>query len=681
MTSGNKLSRLLRSFYVRSQEPAGCLCKGKSHNAQIGQRIIVVLFSFIFTFGLFSFFKADTVEASAVHKFKWDKTWFGGDAGNFSITVSGYKEQAKVKLKVSFPHEAHVVFWNGKKSGVPGDDQSYYYTFTFQSNGTGTMKIGGQANGNNVTSGKVKVSRVEGELIPTKTTAKKKKKVVKKTVKKATPTKKPTSKPKKAAVKAAATTTTAFETTETTVTALAAKVETIPSTEPSEEEPAPVDVNLSHDSVGKNKKSFAWLWFVLALVVAGLSYLRIRKLRNDGKTGKDLALDFIPGVGDLVYAVSGSNTKYAPIASDAQHGYSYNPAAGKKEIKAIDEEEERAARSAFKPAPVEHTPIKRPKELSVNRAAFVASAAGTNDKEEDAATQKPAAATPFKPAEGITRARSVNPNEVFKTEVSHTTDEIMSSAFKPSAGSRPTDKIVTSAFKPAAGSHTSEKIVSSAVKPTSKFTPQRSASATVQQDSDAVRQARERAEAAREQQAMRAAMRTGRTVAEVKGEAKPATNGPVSRPSAFGTNRTAASASAAKSTFNPVAAPPRTKTGSTNSNQLGSMLAGKSNGAARTPVWASRGAATVNPFKQAGETEAAEPEEENKAMSSYGTAVSSSAILQGDQHVTDTRYKAAKGRTLEGQRPAIADPSAHVAPTATQPVFGFKPIDPGSQND
>ena len=301
--------------------------------------------------------------------------------------------------------------------------------------------------------------------------------------------------------------------------------------------------------------------------------------------------------------------------------------------------------------------------------------------QEEAAEQKPATAAPFKPAEGITRARSVDPNEVFKTEVSHTTDEIMTSAFKPSLGSHTTDKIVTSAFKPVAGSHASDKIVSSAVKPTSKFTPQRSASTSVQQDSDAVRQARERAEAAREQQAMRAAMRTGRTVAEVKGEAKPAATGPVSRPSAFGTNRPAANASAAKSTFNPVAAPVRTKTGSTNSNQLGSMLAGKSNGAARTPVWASRGAA-INPFKQAGETEAAEPaEEENKAMSSYGTAVSSSAIMQGDQHVTDTRYKAAKGRTLEGQRPAIADPSAHVAPTATQPVFGFKPIDPNSQNN
>ena len=459
---------------------------------------------------------------------------------------------------------------------------------------------------------------------------------------------------------------------------------TTTTTEPTEEEAAP-EAALNHTEW--HRRSFAWLWFVLAMVVAGLSYLRIRKLRNEGKTGKDLALDFIPGVGDLVYAIRGSGEKYAPIASDAQRGYSYNPAAGKKEIKAIDEEAERAEKSAFKPISTEqHTPIKRPKEFSVNHAAAFAAAAGTaagtDDKQEEPvqAQAKPAAATPFKPAEGITRARSVNPNEVFKTEVSHTTDEIMSSAFKPSLGSRPTDKIVSSAFKPVSGSHTSEKIVSSAVKSSnSKFTPQ--APGKVPQDSDAVRQARERAEAAREQQAMRAAMRTGRTVAEVKGEAKPAQTGPVSRPSAFGTKRPSANDSAAKSTFNPVAAPARTKTGSTNSNQLGSMLAGKSNGAARTPVWASRGTAAINPFKQADEQEAAEPENENKALSSYGTAVSSSAIMQGDQHVTDTRFKAAKGQVLEGQRPAIADPSAHVAPTATQPVFGFKPIDPGSQDN
>ena len=464
--------------------------------------------------------------------------------------------------------------------------------------------------------------------------------------------------------------------------AVANKIDpTTTTTEPTEEEAAP-EAALNHTEW--HRRSFAWLWFVLALVVAGLSYLRIRKLRNDGKTGKDLALDFIPGVGDLVYAISGSNTKYAPIASDAQRGYSYNPAAGKKEIKAIDDEAEKAAKSAFKPASTQHTPIKRPKELSVNHAAFAAAAAagtvaGTDDKKEEPAVARPAAPAPFKPAEGITRAKAVNPNEVFKTEVSHTTDEIMSSAFKPSLGSRPTDKIVSSAFKPAAGSHTSDKIVSSAVKSSnSKFTPQ--APAKVMQDSDALRQARERAEAAREQQAMRAAMRTGRSVAEVKGEAKPAATGPVNRPSAFGVRHTATN-DTAKSTFNPVAAPARTKTGSTNSNQLGSMLAGNSNGSARTPVWASRGAAAINPFKKAGEEAAPETADENKAVSSYGTAVSSSAILQGDQHVTDTRFKAAKGQVLEGQRPAIADPSAHVAPTATQPVFGFKPIDPGSQDN
>ena len=34
------------------------------------------------------------------------------------------------------------------------------------------------------------------------------------------------------------------------------------------------------------------------------------------------------------------------------------------------------------------------------------------------------------------------------------------------------------------------------------------------------------------------------------------------------------------------------------------------------------------------------------------------------------------GSVLEGQKPAILDPSSHVAPTAVEPISGFKPIDP-----
>ena len=57
------------------------------------------------------------------------------------------------------------------------------------------------------------------------------------------------------------------------------------------------------------------------------------------------------------------------------------------------------------------------------------------------------------------------------------------------------------------------------------------------------------------------------------------------------------------------------------------------------------------------------------------------AKVREEVHIRDTHFKPAKGQVLEGQRPNISDPSANVAPTATQPVFGFKPIDPNRQNN
>ena len=311
-----------------------------------------------------------------------------------------------------------------------------------------------------------------------------------------------------------------------------------------------------------------------------------------------------------------------------------------------------------------------------------------------------------------------NLKAVFKTEVSHTTDDIMTSASKPTEGSHTTDKIVTSAFKPIGTSHTSEKIVTSAVKQSSKFTPQRGPSApkTVKTaDSESIRLARERAEAAREQQAMRAAMRTGKSVAEVKGEAKPVQRGPVSRPSAFGTNRPAATATN-KPEFNPMVVPQRTKSAPTNSNQLGNMLKGRAYGqAATTPVWASP-ASSINPFGNSGaakedastaagnnvsaqtsiadQAESAKPayfsrgnDQEGRrddtvySANSFGVRANPGAVLAEDKHVRDTRYKQAKGSLLEGQKSAIANPDQYSAPTATQPVFGFKPIDPSKAQD
>ena len=330
----------------------------------------------------------------------------------------------------------------------------------------------------------------------------------------------------------------------------------------------------------------------------------------------------------------------------------------------------------------------------------------------------------------------------------------MTSAFKPSAGAHnPSDKIVSSAFKPSAGAHNpSDKIVSSAFKQTQKFTPQKgpAPAQVTHTENDAVKLARERAAAAREQQAMREAMKAQKTA-----EASPASaakkevtqHAPIKRPSAFSVNRAAAAAAGAVETAKPanpapevkkpsgtslgsvatatessksapVVSPFRAKS-SSNSNQLGNMLSAKPNiGAARTPIWASPNTAGISPFKQT-----AEAQEEAKAMAakeaerkaaheaevhnaSYADQAkthksaffSRSSALKDNQSGTGASNAyggivrptgvvgegerkqqikdAAMGSVLEGQKPAILDPGSHVAPTAAEPVFGFKPIDP-----
>ena len=729
-------------------------------------RIIAVFLCAVLAIGTILFF-VPRENVSADGSVSVHGVWVSGDFGGFHLKVSGYSKGNNVDVTLRINGTAYASF-NGKAvqvlsdgsskiklrvKGWNGDDgspnNSDYYV---QLSGTplpSPLKV---------TVEKTKISRTPTPK-PTQSTTKKTNPTSgttkstgstqstttehKKTNKKKSTSNKKSSSDKKAAaqknngskkkktVKSSQTSITT-ETTDNKIMLAAAgrgeETTTNPS-DPTEEDNGPADAVLSHNNLDKNQRSFAWLWVVLLAIIAGLSFLRVRKLRNDGKHGKDLLLDFIPGVGDLVYAYAGSSKKYAPIASDAQHGYSYNPAVGKKEIKQIDEEAAKEEQSPFKPA-ASHGPIKRPKEFSVNHAAAVAAEKSSDETASAAASASPVlsagiapkserkAGSPFKKLEGATRPDAVDPNAVFKTEVSHTTDDIMTSAFKPDSSSHTTEKIVTSAFKPAGGSHTSEKIVTSAVKQSSKFTPQGGASArkTVSAaDSESIRLARERAEAAREQQAMRAAMRTGKSVAEIKGEAKPVQSGPVNRPSAFGTNRPAASTSNAKPEFNPTVVPARTKAATSNSNQLGTMLSGRSNNAAaRTPVWATP-SASINPFQKSSDAKEEVKEQVSDtsvqeeapvqtsyadqavshksaffsraaskegredtvySTSAYGSILPPTAALAEDKHVKDTRYKQSKGSLLEGQKPAIANPNQHVAPTATQPVFGFKPVDP-----
>ena len=437
-----------------------------------------------------------------------------------------------------------------------------------------------------------------------------------------------------------------------------------------------------------------------------------------------------------------------------------NTAASMKELKMLEEQEKKAELAAQK-KPQMH---KRPKELSVNHAAAMAApaegnetagktvaaaaAGGLTSREDE---NKPA--SPFKSVEGATPV--AKPASPFRPATQQNNNgAIMTSAFKPSAGAHnPSDKIVSSAFKPSSGAHNpSDKIVSSAFKQTQKFTPQKGPSAAAtsatQSDNEAVKLARERAEAAREQQAMREAMKAQKAAPApaAKSEAKPA-HAPIKRPSAFSVNRAAAAAAGTVETAKPVDPAPEVKkpTGtslgsvapatessksgpvispfraktSSNSNQLGNMLSANPNiGAARTPIWASPNTAGISPFKQT-----AEAQEEVKAMAakeaerkaaheaevhnaSYADQAkthksaffSRSSALKDNQSGTGASNAyggivrptgvvgegerkqqikdAAMGSVLEGQKPAILDPGSHVAPTAAEPVFGFKPIDP-----
>jgi len=771
----------------------------KSRVGLFAWKILVLFLSIVISYGIICASVPRTVEAAASQKFSWTYKRSDNDGGNWKITVSGYANGKTVKLKLTFPHEASIDIWDKfhyKKSNVRDDDQSCYITFT--SNG-GTQTIEGAASGMDICKGTTTVKRESGvtatpKPATTKPTTKKpsattpkattskattkqtsatKKKTTskKKSVKKSSSDKKtPKKRVVKKSIKKIAATSNASETTaenKPLVPVVVGGDNTIPSnTDPTEGDINPVSASLNHNNMEKSKKSFAWLWFVLLLIVAGLSYLRVRSLKNQGKQGKDLVLDFIPGVGDLVYAFAGSSTKYEPIASDTQHGYMRNTAASKKELKMLEEQEKRAEQAASKPV----TMHKRPKELSVNHAAVTAApasepatasagktvaaaavAAGGITSQNDEAKRP---ASPFKPMEGAVPV--AKPASPFKPATQQNNNgQIMTSAFKPSTGAHnPSDKIVSSAFKPSAGAHNpSDKIVSSALKQTQKFTPQKGPAQVTHSDNDAVKLARERAEAAREQQAMREAMKAQKTApaapaAAAKAEAKP--HAPIKRPSAFSVNRAAAIAAgtveatkpantasaapavqktsgaslgvgasaAAASKSGPVISPARAKA-SSNSNQLGNLLNGRANNSGRAPVWASPNTAVISPFKQSAEAlEEAKAEEAREAerraameaeapktsyadqakthksaffsrnsaakdsqssadsaANAYGGIVRPTGVMSEGERKQQIQ-NAAMGSVLEGQKPAILDPDAHKAPTAVEPVFGFKPIDP-----
>lgn len=142
-------------------------------------------------------------------------------------------------------------------------------------------------------------------------------------------------------------------------------------------------------SVEKAKKQLmtASFWIVLVVLLAGASYARYRYLKKKGYKGSEIAINFIPGTSDLIYAIGyhfnlpGKGKDAAPAEASASHA-SFNTASAMKELKMM--ETTVAATKTVQTAPrakssATSVPHKRPKELSVNHAAAVAAAKTAQD--------------------------------------------------------------------------------------------------------------------------------------------------------------------------------------------------------------------------------------------------------------------------------------------------------------
>lgn len=142
-------------------------------------------------------------------------------------------------------------------------------------------------------------------------------------------------------------------------------------------------------SIEKAKKQLmtASFWIVLVVLLAGASYARYRYLKKKGYKGSEIAINFIPGTSDLIYAIGyhfnlpGKGKDAAPAEASASHA-SFNTASAMKELKKM--ETTVAATKTAQTAPKAKSsaisvPHKRPKELSVNHAAAVAAAKTAQD--------------------------------------------------------------------------------------------------------------------------------------------------------------------------------------------------------------------------------------------------------------------------------------------------------------
>ena len=477
-------------------------------------------------------------------------------------------------------------------------------------------------------------------------------------------------------------------------------------------------------SAEKSKKQMmtASFWIVLLILLAGASYARYRYLKEKkGYKGSEIALNFIPGTSDLIYAIGyhfnlpGKSKEAAPAQSSDTHS-SFNTASAMKELKKMEAADAKAASKPSTPS----VPHKRPKELSVNHAAAVAASKAAQEANKD----KAAPAAP-KAAPAATRPAATKPS-------------VPSAPHK-----RPKELSVNHAAAVAAAKTAQE---APKAKETPAFVPASSAKTGSSLGSESAAAARERAEAAKEQLRMRAEARRSK-IEEVKKE-ELQQRPPVKRPASLSVNRaaaTAASTAEAATTAKENTARSEADVEPTNSpfkpldrsaeraiyttpglrprksaedhqkmaagaNQLGKGISAQRPEApyakgGKAPMWAAPGTGRFNPFKPAAEAEAEPAQkpsvdekktEETAAHTSIAdqtthrsaffdraekARTSSPASENRGPALGDTTRPAGKGKAphaptmgmnLEGKSSSILNNGT--APTATKPLPGFKPI-------
>ncbi len=475
-------------------------------------------------------------------------------------------------------------------------------------------------------------------------------------------------------------------------------------------------VHVNPDQASPNtpngKASAKWLWFIFPVLLAGAAYFRFRNLKNKGMDGKDIALNFIPGTSGIVYAIGNIIPSKQTVSADASSTQKFNQATAMKELRQMEEANARedakmhttqhapikrpkelsvnraqaaVTAPAVKAAPTQHAPIKRPKELSVNRAAQASSVAATTA----AVKTRPAAQAAAKtnsdnPAVIAARQRAEAAKaqiEMRKQEEARKNNEKKLEEIRQRPPiKRPKNLSVNAAqIKAQQAPAAKEPVMGIGTAASVK-------AARELADMKAKEVAKARQEAERAQQEMIKAAIEAREAEE--------------RMQTIG---------AVEKTANDSVYMPREhkKTGSDN-NQLGSLMNGKvQNSASRAPVWAAPGMAGINPFKsnvseepaieeKKNEPKASVPEqpqqhasiadqttkrsaffdrakaraEANAAVASaYGGIVRPSAAADDER---DTNKAPAMGAALEGQRPAIMNNGTDPAPTATRPLAGFK---------